>query len=284
VKFALALVAPTHTSSALEECRLLVGAGLRELGHEAEVLEPNRFVGEEAIHIVFAPNMIGHDPKIVPPAGSVFYTFEQAVPHWLNAVAAAATECSARAVWSWNDRSTELLRDQGIEAITVTLGYHPCLALFEPWESRPIDVCFYGALSPRRQAILEQCAALGLSVEVVPYGEYGEGRKHAVERSKVVLNVHYYPGPSRLELVRVLPLLASGCCVVSEKSEDDEVFLVGLRRSGYDTLADLCHWVVEQGSWQHAGPMAKASARRLRPEREILAEAIERTFGPQTVA
>jgi hypothetical protein len=281
--FALALVAPTHTSLALNECRLVVQAGLRELGHEIVILPPNTF-SRDATNIVFAPNMIGHDRAVVPPPGSIFYSFEQAVPHWLDAVAAAAKECAALSVWNWSDHSTALLRDRGAPAITVPLGYHSCLALFEPKANPPIDVCFYGAISPRRQAILEQCVALGLTVEVVPYGEYGLERKRAIEECKVVLNVHYYEGPSRLELVRVLPLLASGCCVVSEKSEDDDLFLVGLRRTSYENLADLCHWVVVEGSWQHAATMARASAKRLRPEREILADALAKTFGRETVA
>lgn len=278
----LALVAPTHTSLGLEEARVATAAGLRALGCEVRVLEPNR-VTPGVPTVTFAANMLG-DLACDWARGTVFYDFEQPVRHWAEATARACDRHAPIAIWTWCEASAQVLRELvSVPVHVAPLGYCPEIAVYErrdnlPGHERPTDVCFFGAVSPRRQRVLDKCRELGLSVEVVPYGSYGETRALYVNRSKVVLNAHYYPGPSRIEIVRVLPLLASGCCVVSEASDDDATLREGIWRAQYDQLAEECARVVRAGIWRSAKAHAIACARRQVSARDALEGAFRATF------
>jgi hypothetical protein len=61
--------------------------------------------------------------------------------------------------------------------------------------------------------------ALGLNVKIAPFGTFGRPLADLISKSKVVLNVHYYTEPACFEYARVVPLIHSGVCVLSEVSQ-----------------------------------------------------------------
>jgi hypothetical protein len=79
-----------------------------------------------------------------------------------------------------------------------------------------VDVLFYGTLNERRQLVLNRLQAAGLTVEVVN-GAYAWELAPALQRARLVLNVHFYE--TRLfPVTRLLQPFANGVPVVCETS------------------------------------------------------------------
>lgn len=102
----------------------------------------------------------------------------------------------------------------------VPLGYvpqlHSALPEAQPFDMRPIDVLFVGSLHPRRQSIIDACAAKGLTTKHV-FSAFGAELDTLITQSKVVLNLHRYE-PGVFEYCRVIPLLHKCAVVVGETS------------------------------------------------------------------
>lgn len=95
----------------------------------------------------------------------------------------------------------------------------------EAEEEEDIDVLFYGACNERRLHVQRCFAAFAPHLNaqfVMSYDLFGEQRDELIRRSKVLLNVHFYP-LAALEVHRIDLLLAKGKCVVSERSSDAEL-------------------------------------------------------------
>lgn len=148
------------------------------------------------------------------------------------------------AVLDYSLRNTEALRSRGLAHVR-HLPIRPGALRARPSAPRDIDVLFFGSLNARRSRILDELRGRGLVVEAL-FGVYGPERDAAVDRAKVVLNVHYY-GAAIFESVRIAPLLASGACIVSEGAADDpdsSDLVDGLMLCAYEELADACAGLV----------------------------------------
>lgn len=85
-----------------------------------------------------------------------------------------------------------------------------------------VDVLFYGARCKRRESLERDFQKSGLRA-VFRYNDlFEDDREDLISRSKVVLNVHYWPSSS-LETHRVEYLCSRGKCVLSEYSSDPEL-------------------------------------------------------------
>src|SRR5947207_7921314 len=63
-------------------------------------------------------------------------------------------------IWDYSESNVHYLRDLGFTNVRhVPLGYHPELTLAAPSGVEDIDVYFYGGISERRAAILQQLSA-----------------------------------------------------------------------------------------------------------------------------
>jgi hypothetical protein len=103
------------------------------------------------------------------------------------------------------------------------------------------DVGFYGAMSDRRESILDELEARQLRVNRVS-GQFGDNLNNAISSTKAILNVHCYSSMI-FETARVLRPLAMGLPVISETSampssvnwEESGVFF-----ADFENLVDLC--------------------------------------------
>lgn len=159
-------------------------------------------------------------------------------------------------VWDYSAANVTALKEYGIEAKHVAVGYMPCLSNiargksvslvrsgeldYAPWSNGvaagvlDIDVCFFGSKNERREKVIDGLKAAGLTVaSFVGYGAY---RDKIIARSKVCLNMHYYEG-APMEIFRVGYLLANRKLVVSEKSQEE---IDGPIYADYDNLVNCC--------------------------------------------
>jgi len=137
-------------------------------------------------------------------------------------------------------------RRHGIDARFLQLGYVP---EWDRWHGdtdsdRPIDLTFLGGYSPRRAALIAQCArhlrtkraAIHLAETWTPHTKrtqsflYGPRKWDLLRDSKLMLNVHRSEN-AYLEWARMIEAAANGCVFVTEHS------------SGYEPLVPGEHFV-----------------------------------------
>ncbi|MEE4174132.1 MAG: glycosyltransferase [Xanthomonadales bacterium] len=111
-----------------------------------------------------------------------------------------------------------LLREHGIEAGLVPLGYEPGRDGKLLATPRDIDVLFLGEVVPRRRALLRSLEQRGLCVAVrgswYDTDCWGDARTRLLNRTRVFLNLARHPG--ELPGYRFILGMANGCLVASE--------------------------------------------------------------------
>jgi Glycosyl transferase family 2/Glycosyl transferases group 1 len=144
------------------------------------------------------------------------------------------------AVFDVNPASVRRLRELGIEAEHLRLGYTPLWDRFDPGADRSVDVLFLGRASRRREQLLASWAPalwrrrsrLVLSDNLSPNPATsesfvaGEEKRRLLADSKLLLNVHGDEEPY-FEWLRVLEAIHCGAVVVSEWSTDYAPLVAG---------------------------------------------------------
>ncbi len=121
----------------------------------------------------------------------------------------------------------------------VPIGYHPSMERFErrPVEEQDIDVVFTGCMNPRRADVLQQLADRGLKVaHIGPGGPHGAERDAVLARSRLALNMLFYPDGT-FPALRVAHLVANRVPVVSEMAPECFDFL---ETCAYESLVENC--------------------------------------------
>ena len=126
------------------------------------------------------------------------------------------------------------------------LGHQPELSRLRSAPNQDIDILFYGSLNQRREAILNELILRGLKVKIL-FGVYKRERDLFIERSKLVLNHHFYT-EQVFEIVRVFYLLTNSVPVVGEVNDAtmiDEMYKGGFYLASYKDLVGGCIEVVK---------------------------------------
>lgn len=136
----------------------------------------------------------------------------------------------AMCVWDFSPRNCEYFQEKGIVCFNVRTRVP--MGIFFPGSSsmrkhfssrvKDIDVLFYGAPCPRRENLEKEFKRTNLRVVFRFNDLFQDEREDLISRSKVVLNIHYWPSAS-LETHRVEYLCSRGKCVISERSSDSEL-------------------------------------------------------------
>ena len=238
--------------------------GFEALGYRAPIVRKVEDV--EGTPIVVGGNLLGifGDTQAIAeqlPADTVVYNLEQIDTDSVWLTDQYIDVLKRFRVWDYSPSNAERLRGMGVPVEGVCrIGFVPEFSQIDQSAEEDIDVLFYGALNPRRQAVLDELEKRGLNV-VVAVNCFGEARDRLVARSKVVLNIHYYEAKV-LEMVRISYLLANGQCVVSEVGADrheEAVFEEAIAFSSYEDLVERCVELVENASARKAyGRRAKS--------------------------
>ncbi len=244
----------------LHECAMMVRDGLRELGYNAYFTEErppheagwptaqdiiDRTRGEQ--QIIIGGNVAGPGDMLTIPDSAIIYNFEQ-VGGWTfqGSYAALLRRCT---VWEYHPANIERLREQfGIHAVLVPFGYIPA---FTPevhtYEEPEFDVAFVGSLNPYRRHVINTLQLMGLKVHVSDFC-FGEARAALLRKSRLLLNVHFYPKVKLLEVVRLGIGMAACKAVVTQCDPDtriDPYYLPGVACAAYDDLAPTCYALVK---------------------------------------
>ena len=130
-------------------------------------------------------------------------------------------------VWDFSPRNCRFFQERGIACYNIPTRVP--LGIF--WEDRrslktqDIDVLFYGAKCPRRESLVDDFSKNSKLKVVFRYNDlFHDEREDLISRSRVVLNIHYWPSAS-LETHRVEYLCSRGKCVISEPSLDSDLDL-----------------------------------------------------------
>lgn len=235
-------------SRCFDEVAVCMRDGLRGLGYSAEITK--EFPKDKENVIILGAHLLHpEDVKSLCksiPNGSfrkpIIWQLEQ-IPgdgeEWRTNTALHASYLEAlrnAEVWDYSVVNIEKLKELGIEAKMVPVGYVPALTCIENCENQDISVLHYGSMNKRRQNILDELKHRGLKVVSV-HGLYGAARDALIARSKIVLNCHYYES-KLFEIVRCSYLLANRKCVVSETGLGMEGFEDGVAFCAYEDIAD----------------------------------------------
>ena len=240
-RFNICLVKPDnyiHSFAFLELGELLYFS-LQELGHEVTFgfnnLEPT------ATNILIGCHLL--DPSFITqiPPSTIILNTEQIYGEtdWNKPIFDWAKHFQ---IWDYSPKNIEKLNQMGIERTRLLkIGFQKELARLNSNKSKEVDVLFYGSVNERRKIVLDGLEARGLKVKVL-FGVYGKERDEWIERSKVVLNHHYYESQI-FEIIRVFYLLTNSVAVVGEVNKTtsiDSIYQDGIYASQYEDLISDC--------------------------------------------
>ena len=240
-KLNICLVRPDnyiHSYAFLELGELLFFS-LKELGYEASF--GFNHVDPDASNILIGCHLL--DPSFIPqiPSSTIILNTEQVYGEtdWNKPIFAWAKHFQ---IWDYSPKNIEKLNQLGIDRIKLLkLGFQKELARLDLSGPKEIDVLFYGSVNERRKAILDGLEARGLKVKAL-FGVYGKDRDEWIERSKIVLNHHYYESQI-FEIVRVFYLLTNSVAVVGEVNPTtsiDSIYQDGIYATQYEDLISNC--------------------------------------------
>jgi hypothetical protein len=142
--------------------------------------------------------------------------------------------------WDYSSRNIDKFKELGLAQVQLLkIGYQKELKRLDRSRDKDVDVLFYGSVNERRAAILSDLEARGLKVKAL-FGVYGKERDQWIERSRVVLNHHFYSSQI-FEIVRVFYLLTNAVAVVGEVNETTQIepmYRDGICAARYEELVD----------------------------------------------
>ena len=240
--FNICLIKPADYihSYAFLELGELIHFSLKELGYKSELnfnqLEPG------AKNIIIGGHLLSEEDIPFLPGSTVVLNTEQvyseATP-WSQAIFKLAKKFD---IWDYSMKNIEKFHAIGIDRVKhLKIGFQKELVRIDPYKNKDIDVLFYGCINERRKEVLDKLAANGLRVKVL-FGVYGKERDEWVERSKLVLNHHFY-NSHIFEVVRVFYLLTNSIAVVGEVNETTSIESMcreGIYSAKYSELVSAC--------------------------------------------
>ena len=219
------------------------------------------------------------DPSFIEkiPKTTVIVNTEQIysdTTEWNKNIFAWATHFE---VWDYSTRNIEKLRQIGAEKVKfLKIGYQKELARLKESKSKDIDVLFYGSVNERRKKIITKLTANGLNVKTL-FGVYGKERDTYIERSKVVLNHHFY-NSHIFEIVRVFYLLTNAIAVVGEVNDStsiDTMCREGIYAAKYEDLVDGCIKLVKDDTYRQKIKNNAINSIMRFPQKEFTREVID---------
>lgn len=163
-----------------------------------------------------------HELNVKLPKNFIGYNFEQLDTS--NSIAKVdifwERAKKAKKLWDYSQLNMSLYEQRGLAATFVPLGYAECMRSNNPAPSRKVQCVFTGVVNDRRKQVLDALETNILETRFVN-DVFGEATNDLYSLSQVGVNVHYYEGNTILEVTRILPMLANGVHVVTERSKDE---------------------------------------------------------------
>lgn len=215
---------------------------MRALGYAASWRRNSVRIGVPVI--VLGAHLLQPGEGHLLPSGAIIYNLEQVRPGAWATNADYLERLRRHTVWDFNSANVAAIRQMTghRDVHHVPVGYVSEMSRIVSAAVQDIDVLFYGSLTPRRERVLQDIAAAGLTV-AARFGVYGAERDALIARAKLVVNLHAHDGWG-FEAVRVSYLLANRKAVVCEAGEIDADLSGGVVAVPYDCLVDACYALV----------------------------------------
>lgn len=262
-------------SYAFWELAELIYFSLMELGFEARIIFNQ--VEPDIKNILIGCHLL--DPKLIEqiPKSTIILNTEQIysdTTEWNENIFAWVTKFE---VWDYSVRNIEKLKQIGVNKVKLfKIGYQKELARLDGTQKKDIDVLFYGAGNDRRKKIIKNLLDTGLNVKTL-FGVYGKERDAWIERSKLVLNFHFYDSQI-FEIVRVFYLLTNAVAVVGEVNEStsiDAMCKEGIHAVQYDELVKGCIEVVNNENLRKSLEVRALSSIYRYPQKDLTQEILD---------
>lgn len=251
-KFNICIVRPENYihSYAFLELGELIYYSLQELG--AEVIITFNNMDPAYKNIIIGCHLLNPDLMSKLPDSTVILNTEQIYSDsksWNETIIAWAKNFE---VWDYSIRNIEKFGELGIGGVKhLKIGFQKELVRLNSSIAKDVDILFYGSINERRKKILDQLEKSGLKVKTL-FGIYGKERDEWIERSKLVLNHHFYE-TEIFEIVRVFYLMTNSVAVVGEVNQTtsvDSMYTNGILAAKYGDLANACIELVKNQSLQ----------------------------------
>lgn len=196
------------------------------------------------IYIIFG---IIDTELVLPPGKVITVQLEQWGTYWFTEEYLERLR-SVHSVWEFSKSVVSHLQKRAIDAFYVPLGRISNERLVLP-ESVPedIDILFYGCINSRRQLLINALQAVGINVRAES-SVFGTQKHDLIQRSKLILNIHYYEH-SATEQLRIIPCLKQGKLVISETSKIDQLPIAEFA-TGSEELVQRCQFWLSQTAQQ----------------------------------
>jgi hypothetical protein len=237
-RYRVVIVAPEGYRHALcfTEAAFLLKNSMYGLGYDCE-MGINEFA-KDRTNIVVGYHLLRYGDQLlsyryIPYQLEQLSTVEGVFSDNVKAILATASE-----VWDYSQENIAFLKAQGITAKHLPVGYHQGLEQVPLGLPKDIDILFYGSITDRRKAVLDELEAKGAKVKVL-FGVYGKERDACIGRSHIILNIHFYAAKI-FEAVRISYLLNNRCCIVSEESPYYPYEGVAIPQVPHEKLVSRC--------------------------------------------
>ena len=164
-------------------------------------------------------------------------------------------------VWDYDHQNIEFTRNFGIDSMFVPILYAPELTTLPilKRDEHDIDILFYGSLNEHRLSVIDSVKKLIPKANIVCTDRlWGDELDDHIQRSKIILNIHYYP-INRQEQARLFYLMANHKCIVSEESAIN-YYGNGIVECKAHDIAKVCNSLLLSGDWYN---YAKRSLQKL---------------------
>ncbi len=227
-------------SAFFEHIKVALVAALTEIGLHARPAVNQ--ISADVPSIILGAHQLDDDSLSKIPDNCIIYNLEQLEADEPRFSPNYAGILANKTVWDYSRKNLGVLSGlHGAGAAEyVPIGYSGSLAKLQDREPT-IDVLFYGAINERRRVILDALRASGINVHATS-NSFGADLDALIERSRIILNIHYHPSKI-LEAVRLSYPLANRKVVVSEYSEQTEAspeLLQAIVASRYEDLVETC--------------------------------------------
>lgn len=153
-------------------------------------------------------------------------------------------------IWDYDQNNIDFLYNSyNIKAKLHLLRYVPELDYISllPKDKHDIDILFYGSMNEHRHNIINKLKEQLPSRNIVVVDAWGKELDNYIQRSKIILNIHYYE-PNRQEQARMFYLLCNNKCIVSETSIIN-YYSDCIVEASKDDIIDTCESLLNNDRW-----------------------------------
>lgn len=156
-------------------------------------------------------------------------------------------------------------------------GWHPKMQDIEHRKEKDLDIYFFGMLSERRQRLLKELGAVGIT-GVADHSCPYFLRNDRISRAKVQLNLIQEDKYTHVNSFRICYLANNSCCILSENEQDPANYLQYAEIIDPAKIVEHVRHFLADNRWRERGERAAADFAK-QPMRESMEALMEASFG-----